>query len=290
MNEAPYLCGLSDLLEDLAVVYALKFHSRTSLVKISEGAASQKPPRKLYFYERVHDYPHASLDPKINWPWGFWSTNPNDQCEITTFDINAHTSAAASSRHSITFLGVSQDREFTWAQQLGSWMFYIEVRVEVEYYKLTSEECLVLQEMDRYSGDNDADSEGRFEEISDTDEVVGEGKDSDMIEDEDAWTSDDSDSSENSEAFEQFDDWYSDESRTAEGLEWLSLSASMTRPRGPPPLGNEKAAQYFHTWVTRVTRDMLYEYLREQFCRGSGACAMLYDAVCRVPHRRWYGF
>ena len=105
--------------------YALKFRTRTSLVKVSEDAASCKPPRRLYFYERVHDYPHASLDSKINWPWGFWSTDPNDECDITEFH-DAHLSLPA--RHSIAFLGVSQDREFTWVQQLGSWMFYIQVR------------------------------------------------------------------------------------------------------------------------------------------------------------------
>ncbi len=113
------------------VAYALKFRTRTSLVKISQGAASRKPPRRLYFYERVHDYPHASLDPKINWPWGFWSTSPNDQCLITADFENTHTSAA---RQSIAFLGVSQDREFTWAQQLGDWMFYIEVRYVAHSY------------------------------------------------------------------------------------------------------------------------------------------------------------
>ena len=77
--------------------------------------------------------------------------------------------------------------------------------MEVEYYTLTVEECLVLQEMRQCSSDSD-DTSHRFEEITDRDVVMGSASDS---EDDDTAMADDW--SESSDDADEFYDWLSDE-------------------------------------------------------------------------------
>ncbi|KAI0747393.1 hypothetical protein C8Q74DRAFT_1401783 [Fomes fomentarius] len=161
MNSAVDFCHLPEEPDDLGIAYALKFHTWTTLAKVSEKAPERKPPPALYFYERVHRNAHISLDPTVEWPWGFWSTIPNDACGRRELDPD-QTHRPHASRHSITYMGCSADGKHTWVQLLGDWMFYIETQVEVQYYKLTPDECLVLREMRRCASDEDR-ADGNFE-------------------------------------------------------------------------------------------------------------------------------
>ncbi len=92
---------------------------------MSEDSAARQLPSQLYFYERVHEYASGSLDPNLDWPWGFWSTDPDDQC-VMRDSSEAHLSQP--SKHCIAFSGISQeDCEYTWVQLLGPWTFKIQV-------------------------------------------------------------------------------------------------------------------------------------------------------------------
>lgn len=115
------------------LAYALKFHTWTTLAKVSEKASERKPPPALYFYERVHRTAHISLDPTVEWPWGFWSTLPNDACGRKDIDPD-QTHRPQASRHSITYMGCSADGRHTWVQFLGDWMFYIETQYAEGYH------------------------------------------------------------------------------------------------------------------------------------------------------------
>ncbi|KAI0351568.1 hypothetical protein OH77DRAFT_931272 [Trametes cingulata] len=105
------------------IATALKFTTRTYLVHMFDKCGRTKPPPTLYFYERVHDYPRASLDERLDWPWGYWSTDPNDQSDIELID-DAHRAR----RHSIAFLGVAEDGAFRWMQIVEDAMFCIDIR------------------------------------------------------------------------------------------------------------------------------------------------------------------
>lgn len=93
----------------------------------SAGGIQQPPPtRTLYFYEHVHDCPHATLamDGQLNWPWGFWSTEADDRLEAERSE-DAH---RARGRHSINFAGVTDDGLYRWLQIVDGCMMSIDVR------------------------------------------------------------------------------------------------------------------------------------------------------------------
>ncbi|TFK78769.1 hypothetical protein K466DRAFT_606679 [Polyporus arcularius HHB13444] len=171
-----------DAPEDMAVSHGLTFNIHTSLIRHSNEDAALQPLQEYFFYERVHDFPKASLDPTAGSPWCFWSTDSNDECNFSKFDP-AHRIGPPS--NSIAFLGISPDREFTWVQRLGPWMFKIAVQVEVWYDVLTKDELLVLREIHQCST-----SEGGNQGHANTDVEMGgvsEDEDTSMV---DAWSDD----------------------------------------------------------------------------------------------------
>ena len=165
--------------------YSLRFRTRTHLIQPgSRDRRKAVPPPTLFFYERVHTKARASLDETLDWPWGFWSTDPHDDIEPLEIgdedDIHKR-------KLRITFLGVSQDGEFVWKQRVGHCAFRIGVqcvpssclqvatwtsqtrstaspqhayanafrRVEVSYHRFTRDECLVLREIKRWATPED---------------------------------------------------------------------------------------------------------------------------------------
>ncbi|KAI0647639.1 hypothetical protein C8Q79DRAFT_640836 [Trametes meyenii] len=137
--------GMRDLhldMGDLAIATALTFTTVSYPVRPFDRTGRRKPPRTLYFYERVHDYPRASLDPDLDWPWGFWSEDPDADADIELID-DAHLARSLS----IAFQGVVEGNIFRWLQIVGDFLFHIDVRVEVEYCQLTADESKVLKEI-----------------------------------------------------------------------------------------------------------------------------------------------
>ncbi|TBU53410.1 hypothetical protein BD310DRAFT_159087 [Dichomitus squalens] len=166
MNYAVDLCHTEEDLDNLAIACALRFRTRTYLVA-APGERHKALPPTLFFYERVHTEARTSLDSSLDWPMGFWSRDPNDEMEpVDPTDVQS----AGIRRQRITFRGISPDGEFVWVQQLEHWTFCVKVRVEVEYYRFTPDECLVLHEMQRWATPEDR-ANSRFELIED-DEVM----------------------------------------------------------------------------------------------------------------------
>ncbi|KAI0708020.1 hypothetical protein C8Q76DRAFT_138569 [Earliella scabrosa] len=171
---APDFCHIIQDFTDLGVAYALKFHTRTTLTKAWDSAPEETPPPILFYYEQVHKDPYLSLEPSIDWPWGFWSTSPDDfdACDIGDFS-RSHLSQSPT-RHLITYMGISSDRKHVWTQLLDRWIFVIEIQVEVEYDKFTPDECLALEEMRRCASDTDR-AASSFMVLADGPKDQGEG-------------------------------------------------------------------------------------------------------------------
>ncbi|KAI0820165.1 hypothetical protein BC628DRAFT_919328 [Trametes gibbosa] len=146
---APALCDLPLDLHDLAMATALRFTTCTYVIEAFDkrsgrGLPPHAPPT-LYFYERVHDYPRATLgmDGRLDWPWAFWSTEDDDRCDVyRAADVHR-----AGRKHSIAYAGVTQAGTFRWIQIICDYIMHIDVRVEVDYCQFTQNECLVLDEI-----------------------------------------------------------------------------------------------------------------------------------------------
>ncbi|KAI9065056.1 hypothetical protein FKP32DRAFT_1590950 [Trametes sanguinea] len=129
---------------DLSMATALKFTTQTYVVDMFDKSGKAKPPPTLYFFERVHDNPRASLDVdgRLDWPWGYWSTVPDDFLEIERAQ-DAHRARG----HSIAYVGAVEEGTYRWMQIVEDCLMHIDVRVEVEYCKYTPDECVLLEEI-----------------------------------------------------------------------------------------------------------------------------------------------
>ncbi|KAI0363251.1 hypothetical protein BV20DRAFT_1058201 [Pilatotrama ljubarskyi] len=218
LNQATRMCNLPLDLEDMAIATGLKFTTRSYLVNMFDKCGRTKPPPTLYFYERVHDYPRASLEERLDWPWGYWSTDPNDQSDIELID-DAHRAR----RHSIAFLGVAEDGAFRWMQIVADAMFCIDVRVEVECCKLTRDECLILREIRNAMQSEDDYIEPdpwRADDSSD-----GESEVSDMWEDDEEPYDEPREGYCEAAAGEEYESRAHEEYSVAMGLYWLRVDA-----------------------------------------------------------------
>ncbi|KAI0672624.1 hypothetical protein C8Q78DRAFT_668693 [Trametes maxima] len=141
--------GMRDLhldMGDLAIATALTFTTVSYPVTMLDRSGRRRLPLTLYFHERVHEYPRASLDPDLDWPWGFWSEDPDAEADIELID-DAHLARSLS----IAFQGVVEGNIFRWLQIVGDCLFHIDVRVEAEYCQFTADEGKVLQEINEAS-------------------------------------------------------------------------------------------------------------------------------------------
>ncbi|KAH9884118.1 hypothetical protein C8Q73DRAFT_796355 [Cubamyces lactineus] len=209
---------------DMAIATGLRFTTETYLVHMFDQSGRKKPPSTLYFYERVHDYPRATLDidARLEWPWSYWSTDPQDRLEIERLQ-DAHRSRA----HSIAFVGLTEEGTFRWMQIVEDCMMHIDVRVEVEYSRYTPDECLVLEEIqeaaitedehmqsrDRWSMEDESDVASDLSDVWEEEEIqTGSG-----AQNHEGWADDD-------------DEVLLDEESVADGLFWLRVGKAPGRP------------------------------------------------------------
>ena len=82
----------------------------------------------LYFFEREHSHAQTSLDWTLDWPWAFWSTDPNDTWHLDDIGEASESHRAYYRKPAIAFLGVSQEGVFMWLQLIGGHMFHIDIR------------------------------------------------------------------------------------------------------------------------------------------------------------------
>ncbi|KAI0325011.1 hypothetical protein GY45DRAFT_309062 [Cubamyces sp. BRFM 1775] len=210
---------------DMAIAIGLRFTTQTYLVDMFDKSGRKKPPPRLYFYERVHDYPRATLDvdARLEWPWSYWSVNPQDRLEIERLQ-DAHRSRA----HSIAFVGLTKEGTFRWMQIIEDCLMHIDVRVEVEYSRFTPDECLVLEEIqeaaivedeyiqsqDRWRVDDESDVASDISDVWEEEEVeLRAGP-----ERHDGWGEDDEEKVQ------------IDEETVADGLFWLRVGKEPGRP------------------------------------------------------------
>ncbi|KAI8982949.1 hypothetical protein BD414DRAFT_537953 [Trametes punicea] len=184
INQGIRLRDLPLDLGDLSIATGLNFTTQSYLVNMFDQSGRKKPPPTLYFYERVHQYPRASLDidERLDWPWGYWSSDPDDKLEIERVQ-DSHRAR----EHSIAFLGVTEEGTFRWMQIVEDCLMCIDVRVEVEYCKYTPDQCMVLEEIqeaaivedmhepDRWQSEPESDDESALEELWEEEQVQRDG-------------------------------------------------------------------------------------------------------------------
>ncbi|KAJ8472475.1 hypothetical protein ONZ51_g8498 [Trametes cubensis] len=210
---------------DMAIATGLRFTTQTYLVDMFDKCGTKKPPSTLYFYERVHDYPRATLDvdARLEWPWSYWSTDPQDRLEIERLQ-DAHRSRA----HSIAFVGLTQEGTFRWMQIVEDCLMHIDVRVEVEHCRYTPDECLVLEEIQEAAIAEDEHIQSR-DRWSVEDESDAASDLSDVWEEEDIQVGS---RAPNHEGWVDDDDEKEpiDEESVADGLFWLRVGKEPGRP------------------------------------------------------------
>ena len=111
------------------IAEGFRIHLRTFPVSTCNGMHTTTLPSQLYFFERAYDDPKKSLDWTLDWPWGFWSIDPEDTWKLEDIGLitDAHRSREGS-RHSIVFDGITPDGVRSWTQIVNGCMFCIEAR------------------------------------------------------------------------------------------------------------------------------------------------------------------
>ncbi|KAJ3017404.1 hypothetical protein NUW54_g595 [Trametes sanguinea] len=128
------------------IVNDMQFILSSSFVAM--GNPVEFPPRKMYFYERMHDYKTIS---DFATPWGYWSTERMPISEFPGPNASREEVRAFTKRTQteIQFLGVSDKCKFVWMQTVAGVCFRTEVMIAVHCYHWTADERLVLRELSR---------------------------------------------------------------------------------------------------------------------------------------------
>ncbi|KAI0328218.1 hypothetical protein GY45DRAFT_1372563 [Cubamyces sp. BRFM 1775] len=127
------------------VVYGLHFITTSHLVSLSPMRIG-RPPRKLYFYERLHDARNI-ID--FETPWGYWSTEAKPIRKFPGYEPTAEEvrEFIKTQKLEIQWLGYSREFKFAWLQSVAGFVFRIEVMVAVESFHWTNDERLLLREL-----------------------------------------------------------------------------------------------------------------------------------------------
>ena len=84
------------------------------------------PPRKLYFYERLHDTKNV-ID--FETPWGYWSTEAKPIRNFPGYEPPREEMRRfiKTQKLEIQYLGYSREFKFAWLQSVAGFVFRIEV-------------------------------------------------------------------------------------------------------------------------------------------------------------------
>ncbi|KAJ8483019.1 hypothetical protein ONZ51_g4981 [Trametes cubensis] len=136
-------CDNEDFLP--TVVYGLHFITTSHLVSLSPMRFGS-PPRKLYFYERLHDAKNV-ID--FETPWGYWSTEAKPIRNFPGYEPPREEMRRfiKTQKLEIQYLGYSREFKFAWLQSVAGFVFRIEVMVAVESFHWTNDERLLLREL-----------------------------------------------------------------------------------------------------------------------------------------------
>ncbi|KAI0650948.1 hypothetical protein C8Q79DRAFT_1007159 [Trametes meyenii] len=129
----------------ISVVNALHFITTSYLVSLGPNPVG-RPPKRMYFYERLHD---EQSDKDLDTPWGYWSASPTP---INTFPRGSHhpeehRAYRQRPEFEVTYLGFSDRSKFVWQQCVEGFVFRTEVIVVVSSYRPTADERLLLHEL-----------------------------------------------------------------------------------------------------------------------------------------------
>ncbi|KAH9884953.1 hypothetical protein C8Q73DRAFT_660513 [Cubamyces lactineus] len=140
-----YLDRDGDLTRTNHAVYGLHFITTSHLVGLSPMRIG-RPPRKLYFYERLHDAENV-ID--FETPWGYWSTEAKPIRNFPGYEATREEMRKfiKTQKLEIQYLGYSREFKFAWLQSVAGFVFRIEVMIAVESYHWTKDERLLLREL-----------------------------------------------------------------------------------------------------------------------------------------------
>ncbi|KAI0364592.1 hypothetical protein BV20DRAFT_1057084 [Pilatotrama ljubarskyi] len=142
-----YLSADYDPTDMFSIVHKLHFVTYSHLVPLGSSPIG-KPPRRLYFYERLH-VPGSRWD--YDTPWGYWSTSAKP---IHVFpdqggDDGEYRRFVKRTKIDVQYVGFSNKLKFTWLQTLAGFVFRTEVMVAVESLRITPDERLLLWDLQR---------------------------------------------------------------------------------------------------------------------------------------------
>ncbi|KAI0677763.1 hypothetical protein C8Q78DRAFT_109133 [Trametes maxima] len=140
-----YIADDDDEYGPLSVVNALHFITTSYLVSLGPNPIG-RPPKCMYFYERLHD---EQSDRDLDIPWGYWSTSPTP---TKTFPRGSrhpgeHLGYRERPELEITYLGFSGKFKYAWQQCVAGFIFRTEVIVAVSSFRPTADERLLLREL-----------------------------------------------------------------------------------------------------------------------------------------------
>ncbi|KAI8989913.1 hypothetical protein BD414DRAFT_536275 [Trametes punicea] len=148
MDLGRYVADEQDKYGPVSIVHALNYIVTSYLVSLGPSPVD-KPPAKLYFYERMHTPDNYYIFEAM--PWGYWSTDAEPIRVFPDLDADWVQQRAfiKETKLEVQYLGVSRAFKFVWMQTVAGFVFRTEVMVAIQTYHWTEDEKLLLRELNQ---------------------------------------------------------------------------------------------------------------------------------------------